>query len=42
MYVVCLECGKRFDYDWQEMRVLRKQEQHSPEPIWQLRERGAR
>jgi hypothetical protein len=24
-YVVCLDCGKEFGYDWQEMRVL-----HSP------------
>jgi hypothetical protein len=24
-YVVCLECGKEFPYDWQEMRVI-----HSP------------
>ena len=22
-YVVCLDCGKKFDYDWQEMRVVR-------------------
>ena len=21
-YVVCLECGKEFAYDWQEMKVL--------------------
>ena len=21
-YVVCLECGKEFPYDWQEMRVI--------------------
>jgi hypothetical protein len=21
MYVVCLDCGKEFDYDWQEMRI---------------------
>ena len=21
-YVVCLDCGKEFPYDWQEMRVL--------------------
>jgi hypothetical protein len=20
-YVVCLDCGKEFDYDWQSMRV---------------------
>jgi hypothetical protein len=21
-YVVCLECGREFPYDWQEMRVI--------------------
>ncbi len=22
-YVVCLECGKKFGYDWSEMRVIK-------------------
>jgi hypothetical protein len=22
-YVVCLDCGKKFAYDWSEMRVVR-------------------
>jgi len=22
-YVVCLECGKKFAYDWQHMRIVR-------------------
>lgn len=22
-YVVCLECGKKFAYDWQKMRIVR-------------------
>lgn len=22
-YVVCLDCGKEFSYDWQQMRILR-------------------
>ncbi len=22
-YVVCLECGRKFQYDWQNMRVVR-------------------
>jgi hypothetical protein len=22
-YVVCLECGKKFNYDWAEMRIVR-------------------
>lgn len=21
-YIVCLECGKKFNYDWNEMRVV--------------------
>jgi hypothetical protein len=23
LYVVCLDCGKHFDYDWSQMRVVR-------------------
>jgi hypothetical protein len=23
-YVVCLECGQEFPYDWKEMRVVRQ------------------
>jgi hypothetical protein len=22
-YVVCLDCGQKFDYDWKEMRIVR-------------------
>jgi len=22
-YVVCLECGKKFTYDWEQMRIVR-------------------
>jgi len=22
-YVVCLDCGKHFDYDWSKMRVVK-------------------
>jgi hypothetical protein len=22
-YVVCLDCGRKFDYDWQQMRIIR-------------------
>ncbi len=29
-YVVCLDCGKEFDYDWQEMRVGRPVSTHIP------------
>jgi hypothetical protein len=21
-YVVCLECGRKFNYDWQQMRIV--------------------
>jgi hypothetical protein len=24
-YVACLDCGKEFRYDWQEMKVMRSQ-----------------
>ncbi len=23
MYVVCLDCGRHFDYDWSRMRVVK-------------------
>ena len=28
-YVVCLDCGREFPYDWQEMRVTSEKEYHS-------------
>jgi hypothetical protein len=28
-YIVCLDCGKEFAYDWKKMRVLSPQEQRS-------------
>jgi predicted protein tyrosine phosphatase len=27
-YVVCLDCGKEFAYDWQEMKVISSPERH--------------
>jgi hypothetical protein len=27
-YVVCLDCGKEFPYDWKAMKVIRKKESH--------------
>ena len=27
-YVVCLDCGKEFAYDWQEMKVITSPERH--------------
>jgi hypothetical protein len=28
-YIVCLDCGKEFAYDWKQMRVLSAQEQRT-------------
>ena len=28
-YIVCLDCGREFAYDWQQMRVLSTREQRS-------------
>jgi len=27
-YVCCLDCGKEFPYDWQEMKVITSPERH--------------
>jgi hypothetical protein len=27
-YVACLECGREFPYDWQEMKVISSPERH--------------
>jgi len=27
-YVACLDCGKEFAYDWQEMKVVTSPERH--------------
>ena len=34
-YVVCLDCGKEFAYDWQEMKVVSHAEGHGTlaEPV---------
>jgi len=29
-YVVCLDCGKEFPYDWQEMKVIHARSKHLP------------
>ena len=29
-YVVCLDCGKEFDYNWQEMRIGQPVSAHVP------------
>lgn len=28
-YVVCLDCGKEFAYDWQKMRIMTAREEQS-------------
>jgi len=28
-YVVCLDCGKEFAYDWHEMKILEKAPEHA-------------
>ena len=30
-YVVCLDCGKEFPYDWQEMKVIHKRSKRLPQ-----------
>ena len=42
LYVVCLDCGQRFAYDWDQMRVLSRGEQPARERVWELQERNAR
>ncbi len=27
-YVACLDCGKEFPYDWQEMKIITSPERH--------------
>ena len=29
-YVVCLDCGREFAYDWQQMRIVSTHKQHDP------------
>jgi hypothetical protein len=32
-YVVCLDCGKEFAYDWKQMKVLSARPQIAEEPV---------
>jgi len=32
-YVVCLDCGREFSYDWQQMRFARPEAAKSPRPL---------
>lgn len=31
-YLVCLECGKKFPYSWEEMRIVRPKKQKPQQP----------
>ena len=31
-YVVCLDCGREFPYDWNEMKMVPSKPQNSPAP----------
>ena len=31
-YVVCLDCGTEFPYDWTEMKIVRPQDANPPRP----------
>jgi hypothetical protein len=37
MYVVCLDCGKRFHYDWEQMRIGSPAETAAPKKKFKLR-----
>ena len=39
-YVVCLDCGKEFAYDWQQMKVITSPERHR-EQVAELVKRAA-
>ena len=39
-YVACLDCGKEFAYDWQEMKVITSPERYR-EQMAELAERAA-
>jgi hypothetical protein len=32
-YVVCLDCGKEFAYDWHDMRIVRRESGNSLRPL---------
>ena len=32
-YIVCLDCGQEFPYDWEEMKMVRSRGAATPEPI---------
>jgi len=40
-YVVCLDCGKEFPYDWKEMKIVRPQSSNARRPAAAVPERKA-
>ena len=40
-YVVCLDCGTEFAYDWNEMKIVRPQRANAPRPVTAVSDRTA-
>ncbi len=40
-YVVCLDCGTEFPYDWKEMKIVRSQRANAPRPVTAVPNRTA-
>jgi len=50
-YIVCIDCGKEFPYDWKQMKVVEAHRHHkdaeaappdySPEPVVLIRKQAA-
>ena len=40
-YVVCLDCGTEFPYDWKEMKIVRPQRANAPRPVTAISDRTA-
>ncbi len=40
-YVVCLDCGKEFPYDWKEMKIVKPQSSDAPRPVTAVPDRRA-
>ena len=40
-YVVCLDCGMEFPYDWKEMRIVWPLSANAPQPVTAVTDRTA-
>ena len=40
-YVVCLDCGKEFPYDWKEMKIVKPHSSNAPRPVTAVPDRRA-